>query len=191
MCICLITVCPAAASVVLGPYTFDDNAFADDATVEHATVGVVGAASLHDALAGADLTSWATLDVNGIMAVGFEGDHHVVNGPGTDLVVFDEGAVDTFSLAVYTTYPTLYTSYIVYTPVPIGQVDGFSMNAAEIDLSDFGLAPGAEIQWMLVKGSINTAEIAGIGALHFSPEPATLALLALGGLGIIRHRRRR
>ena len=64
MCICLITVCPAAASVVLGPYTFDDNAFADDATVEHATVGVVGAASLHDALAGADLTSWATLDVN-------------------------------------------------------------------------------------------------------------------------------
>jgi hypothetical protein len=186
-----IAACPAAASVTKGPYTFDENAFADDAIVVHANVGYVNAASLHDALAGADLTSWATLDVNGIMAVGFEGDHHVVNGPGADLVVFDEGAPDSFSLAVYTTYPSQYTSYISYMPVAIvGQVDGYSMNAAEIDLNDFGVAADAEIQWMLVKGSINTAEIAGIGALNFSPEPATLVLLGLGAGALLARRRR-
>ncbi|HEV2294685.1 MAG TPA: PEP-CTERM sorting domain-containing protein [Tepidisphaeraceae bacterium] len=66
---------------------------------------------------------------------------------------------------------------------------GVGVSAVGLDLTDFGVAPGATIsslRFQAVSGRIDPVLIVGLPAV---PEPAGMALLSLGGLALLRRKR--
>ena len=127
------------------------------------------------------------------MDLGFT-DNVVVNGAGNDLVLFELGVPDSFTVTingVTHTYPTSGTGF---------NAGGFSLNAVALDLDAFGLGAGATINSLrlafVASGTVASTSL--VGALNSRgfggvPEPATWAMMITGfGLvgGVLRSRRR-
>ena len=192
----------AESTVTLAGISFEDNAFAD---VVVTTIGdptferIVGpgvydrvATTGEDALLGHDLASMTIeLQDNQGVAVAFT-DNAVFNGPGDDLIIFEEygepeggtirvevGGVQRLESAVFLgNFEVLpgVTNYI---------------NAVYVDLSDYGFVANETTQYVEAFGqaSPDGSEFAVFAAYNNIPEPGTILLLGLGGLGLLRRRR--
>lgn len=171
--------------ITIAGFTFDANAAADEITL------LPGAAPnpTAPACSGVNLTGLTLqqrvnavlTDANPASSVG-DGvvvgaaftDNVIVNGTGADLVVFELGAPEAFSLSVYNHSLGAFTQAITFTPVPTGYVDcrNLAINAAQIDLTLFGIAPGASVSLvridnLFVAGVTSSgSEIADILALN-------------------------
>ncbi len=183
----------ADAAIIKGDLVFADNAFADVAHIVNAINGnptPFGAATVEAALTGDDLARWINdFNTGEIIELGFTA-YQVENGPGPDLAVFEFGAANRFGVAAFQNGHTFPTAYVTYDPVSAGVIDGYPMNVARVNLTDLGLPDGAVVTWILIESyDQNGAEIAGVGALNGSPEPATLALLAAGAGAALARRR--
>jgi hypothetical protein len=105
-------------------------------------------------------------------------DNRVVNLPGEDLAVFEIGSGngnEPFSVSVF--YQGQFTAPRTYTPAPTAYFDcaNLRINVARIDLSDFGLPPGAQVSRLrfdnLFVPNVTAAgaEIADIAAINSAP----------------------
>lgn len=191
----------SAATVTIGPYTFDTTAFPTSATFvsggpsafNFATTGSVNGdilkaldSDLGSYLFGTPTTFDATFGNGGIR-----------NGAGADFVVFELGAPDNFSLTINGSTQSFLTASIGVT-----SPDGFAVNAAAVDLTSFGVASNAVVNTIRLNdastapGGTISASIAAIGALNFGPvspgvpEPSTM-LLSMGALAFTGFARRR
>jgi len=216
----LVAVGPvSAAPITIGGFAFDgESAFADDATyLSGETVYIFhppgtdwtsapgnSTTDLDAYLTGSDITNGVdgggiTFDLDFI-------DNAIVNGAGDDLVVFETIAAESFDLALF---DGGLTPFMTFTPIftgttvgaEVGSTNTGNLNAAAIDLSDFGIAAGATISSLRIRtvvgggsvpGSLAGADIVAIGALNSRavPEPSTFALLAAGLLAVYRATRR-
>jgi hypothetical protein len=75
-----------------------------------------------------------------LVDVGFV-DNVVVNWDGPDLVVFESGRPESFSVSVFDVVTQTFSTPRTYLPAPTGSAGdcGFQLNAALIDLADFGV----------------------------------------------------
>jgi hypothetical protein len=69
-------------------------------------------------------------------------DNVVVNGVGSDLLVFESGRPEALSVSVFDAITQSFSPPRTYLPEPTGSLGGcgFQLNAAAIDLADFGVA---------------------------------------------------
>lgn len=210
-----------AATISIGSYTFAGiNAFPDNALylsgepvyIDHPDNGfwqpVNGntTTDLNAAITGSDITFG--LGGGGINVDIIYENALIVNGAGSDLVIFETVAEEDFELALHigNTLTSFQTYFSVFTGLTIGDVLGngntAKLNAVEIDLSDFGLAIGATISTLrlytelggnTVPNTTDGADIVAIGALHITavPIPPALYLFGSGLLGLIGFARRR
>jgi len=121
-----------------------------------------------------------------VLTLGFaSGD--LANGTGNDLVLFEIGAPDSFSLAinggVAQTIATLDTTFTI--------TGGLQLNAAIIDLTAFGLADGDPVSSIDVGLTKGGASFALAGTLTAVPVPAAVWLFGSGLLGFAGVARRR
>jgi hypothetical protein len=77
-----------------------------------------------------------------VVDLGFA-DNVVVNRDGPDLVVFESGRPEAFSVSVFDAVTQSFSTPRTYFPAPTGSAGGcgFQLNAAQIDLADFDVAP--------------------------------------------------
>ncbi|QDU68744.1 DNRLRE domain-containing protein [Engelhardtia mirabilis] len=110
-------------------------------------------------------------------------DNVVRNGPGPDLVVFEIGGAEAFTLSILVESLCTWTAPRNYVPVATGFTQDLCgtgsqpINAAAIDLSDFGVLPGATVRRVLldnkgVYGGAVGADPAAVLALHSDPASA-------------------
>lgn len=197
----LISVPGAAQALSIATYTFDDSAVAD--TLLGWSGDFQNYASGGAAISGAQLEADIT-DLNGATWVagltGYEtldlrfGGTTVINGDGVDLAVFmiGQGTSVMVELIDHPGAPSLIYNG-VYTGTDYSyQTDLFGLQVAEIDLSDFGLAPGEALGDLRVDG---WSSVSLVGAFNTSltpvPLPAGAWLLGSGLLGMAAAGRRR
>lgn len=188
-------------AATVGSFTFDDNAWADNAVVALTTGGTRGPAQNPAGAGDGDLSTASNLNDSFVEI--FFTDNVLVNGAGADLVIFSgtNNNVIRLSTAADTNAATFTggTSFIAANDP--GNTSGFSLNGAAIDLSDLGFADGAEITsgLFLSRGGVFTTvwDVAALNSRNAVttqpgavPLPAGLPLL-LGGLGLMAVLRRR
>ena len=129
----------------------------------------------------------------------FEADT-ALNIPGIDVVIF-EARFTPGSYLFYTNYDSFTTFLDVdetdfsYTGIQRGYYYGLDWGpfpatvwGAPIDLSQLGIPIGTSVEAIRLVTTSNGVDPLGVGSLTV-PEPATLSLLALGGLALLRKRR--
>lgn len=196
---CLLAAAPVtAAPIIIAGAAYETGNFADTLIGSQAVGGsfTTSGPSLADAVTGWDVTEWAFCNcTSAYVELGFT-DNVVTNGAGADLALFEIGTPDDFGLSL-TIGGVTQTVASVATGFSAG---GFGINLATIDLSLFGLAPGASVNSIVVHMGFpygNTASsptLGAVAALHDSvpvPEPSLLALLGAGLAGGARRLRRR
>jgi len=178
----------ANATVVVGGYGFDDNAFADYLISSGGSYSTSGG-SVESCVTGANVDTWAgSTDAGAYLDLGFS-DNYLVNGPGDDLALFELGVEATFEVTVIIggtahLYPTFDTGY---------SGAGYDLNLALVDLDDFAIPAGGLLDHVVI-GMDNLGNsgippaLAVAGALNSIPEPTTICLLGLGGL-LLRRRK--
>jgi hypothetical protein len=177
---------PASASMTVGGYTFDNNAFVDSLISSSGSFSTSGgslSSVLTDTDAGTFAFSWTPgASVN----LGFT-DNVLVNGTGSDLVLFETGVPDTFKVTlngITNNYLTTYTGY---------SAGGWNLNAVAVNLDDFGIASGATLSSVLLgldyDGGGTVPSLSLVGALNSSssavPIPAAVWLLGSGLVGLV------
>ena len=207
LAVVLAAVGHAQATVTLGPYTFEDHAFPDAATfvsggpptLSFPTTGDINSDLL--LAAGPDPTKYI-FGTPVTFMLDFL-DSQILNAPGADLVLFELGTADAAGMKVRVDPGGGFTTEKWYLLTSTGySAGGYSLNAAAIDLDDFGLAPGTLIERIQLNnaslsggGTTISSSIAAVGALNTGviPEPSTLIIWSLlGTLGIaVGWRRRR
>ena len=170
----------AIATIVKGPLAFHDDAFADSARMITGTVGSFsgGATDVNDALTGDNLTKAFEIgefNQGEMVELAFL-DNPIINGPDFDLVVFEKIATDGFDVAV-DLGGGLFSTFIHYEPVSEGFSEGGSVNAARINLDDFGLKVGSITRVIrILEDNYDSAELAGAGAYNI-PEPSSFVMV--------------
>jgi hypothetical protein len=159
---------PACAAVPNCPYEFADDAFADALVASGGPVGVVGTTDPQTAITDTNLFTAALVRGSpgaGFVSVAFV-DSLIVNDLGTDLVIFEQIQPDVMAVSIGG------TTLSPLVGVPVGVIDGRAQTALEIDLSDFGYAPGDTASVVtIIRAGIGTPRIADVGALNsVSPE---------------------
>jgi hypothetical protein len=130
----------------------------------------------------------------------------IINGAGADFAIWEAGApAEPFLLAVSTDGGVTFSASQSFDTTPTNPLDtssGFPTNVGFVELSLFGLAPGAQVDAVRVSGLFTGVggsgpDLLAIAALNAGaptgniPEPATLTVLGLGLAGIAFMRRRR
>ncbi len=119
-------------------------------------------------------------------------DNRIVNGPGADFTVFDINNPSEVKATINGVTLTRATVVAGTTPRPPGLgSDPWILNAADFDLSDFGLAAGAKVgavdfHWGLGETVQVRTGFALVGAMNSVPvpEPAS-AWLLVAGLAVV------
>ena len=189
----------ANAITMVAGINFQDNAFADSVISSSGGYTLTGAATLSGAVTGSSLNKYALSDSTrgASLMLGFT-DNFLVNGAGNDLVLFEFGTASTFSVTVlgithnYLSAATGYTTVFGLTTVGI--------NAAQINLSDFGIADGTQFSSILigmgvgpsvpslsVAGALNTAPV-GPASLPDAGATITMLGMAFVGLGLLKRK---
>lgn len=172
---------PAAAVVTVGGFNFDDNAFVDSLVASSGTYTTSGG-TLAQVLTDIDASTYAfSFDTGAFVDLAFT-DNVAVNGTGNDIVLFETGVPDAWNV-------TINGVTLNFLPVSTGSSAGaFALNAAALDLTAFGIAPGASISQLRL-GFVTTGTVAStslVGALNSGaaiggiPEPETWAMMLLG-----------
>jgi hypothetical protein len=113
-------------------------------------------------------------------------DNRIVNGPGADFTVFDINNPSNVKATINGVTLVRATVVAGTTPRPPGLGSApWVLNAADFDLSDFGLAAGAQVDavdfyWGLGETTQDRAGFALVGAVNSVPEPASAWLFAAG-----------
>ncbi|OPY85041.1 MAG: hypothetical protein A4E72_02052 [Syntrophus sp. PtaU1.Bin208] len=181
----------ASASISVGGYTFDDNAFVDTLISSSGSFNTSGG-SLSDVLTDKDEATYAFSWSSGAYVnLGFT-DNLLVNGSGADLVLFETGVPDSFSVTINSITNNYLTSYTGYS------AGGYDLNAVAINLEDFGVASNAGLSSILIGmdivGSGTVPSLSLAGALNSSssavPIPAAVWLFGSGLVGLLGLRRK-
>lgn len=215
---------PASPRAIVGGRIFETNAFADSVLLPAVTylvwTGVgnnqsttnasIASAALTDnpavsSLAAGTVTScdFSVLAANCGSVVFQFTDNLIVNGAGPDFTVFDVNVPNLVSITIGGTTLAVGATFAGTVACP-PNVPGCSpqgtwvLNAADFDLSAFGIAPGGvvsslSLNWGFLTGATGRVGVSLIGALNSRsvPEPNAFALLAiaLAGLGFSRRRK--
>jgi len=169
---------PASATTVLHGFSFDDNAFADEVRSDLTGFIIGGASTAEEALTGSDTSNYAFSPEDGtFITLGFL-DNLVVNGPGSDIVVFELNVTDTEPIVLTVngirSAPTAQTDTGDLFP-PNGRIEYTSW-----DLSDFDVPPGGTVDEVTIN-SICTDVFVPIYGCTEGADVAS-ALLAVGAL---------
>jgi hypothetical protein len=169
---------PASATVTIGSYTFDDNAFVDQLTGSSGSYTTSGG-TVADVETDKDPYTWAfTRDAGAYLDLAFT-DNLAFNGVGNDIALFEIGVPDAWNVIINGVTHT-------YTSAPTGVG---TLNVVAFDLSDFGIVDGGTINSLRLtfvdnqaQGTVPTTSL--VGALNSTggavPEPATWAMMLLG-----------
>lgn len=186
---------PVNATTSVGGYTFADNAFADQVTGSSGNYWVMNAATLPAAVTGSDTNSFVRNLGGSAAYIDFAfTDNAIVNGAGADLVLFELGSPDLFTITLNGMTRSAQSLATGFSSA------GYSLNAAAIDLDVFGLASGATVNQLRLTFTDqpgSNAAVAAIGALNSTtsavPETKTwgMFLAGFGILGAILRRRRK
>jgi hypothetical protein len=123
-------------------------------------------------------------------------DNFVVNGVGDDLIVLEQGNLESLSLTINGININFPESDATTNPT-IFDADGSLLNIYSADLTDFGLTPGDTINSMIINliptqffGTSDPMLVVAQNSVKV-PEPSIIALLAAGlfGLSFVRRRR--
>lgn len=206
--ICLITIFLLSCIIIendafsldLYGYTFDDDAFADkayfiDGTIEFGGFIPTGDISndLNTALAGSNMSTWIRSQYDPIKDIrtGYTVelhfvDNYIYNGVGSDLIGWEFGTSEPFSISIYNPQLGSWTDFWNIYTNDIGD-----MNVGEIDFDHWGLSSEIEISKIRVSSqywsnSWIDGEIAAFGGLNSNPvpEPTTMVLLGAGLIGL-------
>ena len=183
---------PANASIVKGALVFDDDAFADTASMIVGSIDAFQgpATTVQEAICGLNLATAFEIgefDDGKIVEIGFS-DNSIVNYPGPDLVIYEAHYPDGFDVAL-DLGGGAFSPFVHFETAYQGFSEGGFQNAALIDLSDFGVGANELVSTIRVlEDDYDSAELSGIGALNSVPEPGTAALLAMWVIGILRRR---
>ena len=110
----------------------------------------------------------------------------LVNGTLNDLVLFDIGTPDAFTVTINNQTMTASTLDTGFTTSK-----GAQLNAAVIDLSSFGVANGATVPSIDIGLARGGASFALAGAISSVPVPAAVWLFGSGLLGLVGVARRK
>ena len=202
----LLTIVTAAhaGSITVGPYTFDDLAFADTATqLDAGTLSPINCTTAQNCLTGfSPDAALVNLGFDGnanLFELGFS-DLLATNGAGADIIFFSARfSDDPWSIAVHPQGGS-YTSFVNFAigdsiDTGVTGVVGAELFALPIDLSSFGLGAGVTVDAFQIKALPNQggategdAVMAAVfnGATSQVPEPASGMLLAAGlSLGVL------
>jgi PEP-CTERM motif len=190
-----------AAPISVGGFTFaaGEEAFADDASLVSGVITGADEARIRTVLIGSNISdSFNTGDSDGGIVEVLFTDNVIVNGPGTDLVIFElsgdrpPGTPDPreiFGVSVFD--GSSFPSFVTVTPIATGFSDRadptLDVFAVQVDIRAFGIAPGAStdrVRLHIFNANLGTksADLTAFGALNSGPvpEPGTLFLVAPG-----------
>lgn len=195
----------AAQAVTIGSLSFDQEAFADNASIALTVGGTRGPAQSPASGADGDFTTATNLNDSFVELV-FT-DNVLFNGPGADLVIFRNtnnnvirvslGAGTNFSVVTSGSLGNSFESISASDP---GNPTQFGFTAALIDLSTLGVADGAEFTdgIFLSRGGVFTTvwDVAALNSrdvITNPPNPAAVPLpaaawmliAAIGGLAAL------
>lgn len=177
----------ANATITIGGYTFDDNAFVDVVTGSSGTFKLVGGNTIASVILDNNVNTYlSSRDPGAYLDLGFT-DNVVVNGAGDDLVLFELGWPDTWLVTINGITQTVASSFTGQM-VPVYSMT-YGLNAAAIDLTSFGVASGGTIDslrlsFVLTPETQSTTALVGAINSASVPEPATWAMM-IGGFGLV------
>ena len=194
-----------AGTLEIGGLSLDSRSFADQLISSSGSFST-HAASLALALTDHSLATWVQATSAGdstasSIVLGFS-DNRLVNGTGDDLVLFEVGheAYEYSQEGFDSLWVTLNgQTRLYFTTETTTTVDDHNVNMTRIDLSHFGLAAGVVLNRVQIglgydtRGSLPQLQlVAAMNSVAAPvPEPASLLLMAAGGLllaGTRRHK---
>jgi len=209
--LCALPPTANATPLVVAGFTFEagEQAFADDAFVSSGTVTGATDEQVRSTLVGSNLGDSIrviTPDV-AVIEILFT-DNLILNGDGSDLVIFElSGSATPVGFAdvnerfeVSVLGGGGFSSFVEVVPVNTGFLaphdTSLSAYAVDLDLADFGFAPGettGSVRIRLVDHLVSrSADPTGVGALNSTPipEPGTGLLMGIGLTSLAIARRR-
>jgi len=211
--LCLAIVFPAVASsspISVAGFNFaaGEEAFADN--IEFVSGPLLNMATVNSVLIGSNIADSFNSGISepSIIDVFFT-DNSIVNGPGTDVVIFElsgdkpAGSPDPreiFDVSVFD--GSVFSPFVTVTPIATGFDDPadstLDVFAVQIDLSSFGISAGVavdRIRLAIYNANLGSksADLTAVGALNSGaavPEPSTALLLGSGVLLLAQWQRR-
>lgn len=200
-----------AAPIMIGDLTFDESQFADaigDTTGDITTFVVANppsdpsdpfaldSISVDEALTDTDINTGvfcnpAPCDIELLFT-----DNFVVNGLGDDLLIFEQGGLESLTVTINGISLNFPRSDATLNPTIADELGGL-LNIYAADLSSFGLADGAMVDSVTLNlideeffGSADPMLVVATNSARV-PEPAVIALFAAGlfGIGLVRRRK--
>jgi len=212
---CLISPAFSTHAITLFGYTFDDDAFSDNANYISGQISYWGFSKwgytvtgdhnidLDTALNGPDLYTGIEGQVDNfnkkshyVVEIEFV-NNYLFNGSDTDLIVWERGAPEPLRVSIFDPTSLAWTAPNYYMPVKVGGLSGSvdissEVNVAEIDFSHWGFPPSTPINKIRLIADFDYAspDIAAFGGLNsrLIPEPSTFILLSIGFLFVFPRR---